>query len=1253
MANSDGSLIFDTALDDEGFKRGSAKLERAMQHLVKEAERIGDVMQKGFSTPKQIGSFQSKIDSARKNVAQLESQINELGQQTISTAQYENVSSAIQKAEGALFKLIGQQKMMQKLGTSEDSTAWKRVAIEIENVEKKLEKLNATKDALEASGQAFVSGSETDEYQRLSASIAALTSQLEAYQEAAQQIKMGGTTGKISLLKTALEKVGKVAKSAVSWLKKFFFHSNKSALSAKDLLKPLLSLKSMLFTRAKRMFISYIFDELKSAMAALQKYSSAFGTAMNNMKNSCKMLGANLSVTFGNLVAAIEPAVTQIVNIISTAITYLNAFFALLSGKSTMTVAKKQMKDYTEETDAAAKAAKELNKQLMGFDEINRLNAPKEDSSNGTNPDDLFEEVPIDSILPDYVKNFFQQLKAAFEAGDWGAIGSIIAGGLNQGMSAIDNWINSTFRPLAATWAERIATMLNHFIAGYDWALLGKTVADGISAGVNAWWKFATTFDFGALGTRIAAAINSFLSTMSIPDETGLNVWQKLGQALSRTVNGLLTAINNALQNVDWFKVGQAIGDFISSIDWGSIAWNFTKLAGGIVEGIGAALAGWADTSPISAALATLLTTAFAGIKLGPILTATVLASSLKNGAVGAGGAGIGGIAGAAAGAASTVATALSGIGSIVSGAVIAITNFFSMLKTGFSWLKEALMLVGTALAAVGAVILGAPATIAAVIAAIVAAVATAAIVVKEHWQEICTWFEGFTNDLKIGWDNFINGLKTGWANFSSGFMSDMKRFGNWLGSIWQGLVDGIVADWNNLVDGVMAIWTETKLKFNDFVESFKEFGKNVVEGFQKGISEFFSNPISWIKTHIFDPFINGFMSLFGIASPSKVMMEQGGFITDGLLKGITDTWGNITSFFSEAVSGIKEALSAGWNTIKETATSAWESIKTGVTGRFTATQQRLESGISTISSFMSSGWSNIKSTASSLWEATRSSVTSIFSAMQSKLNGSMSGLMTAISGGWNSIKTTAQSMWTSISSAVMSKWNGLRTSMRSTDWTSIGKNLCDGIARGINDGWQWLKTTVGNLCSRMKSKAESDLEINSPSRVFRDDIGKYVGLGLAEGISDTESDVIKSVSNLAKSTVDAFGNPELTADVAGAEMVHGLDAVAERLTTIVDSFRAVASILESLGGLLMPDIAVGTVVPPKIKSAVYAAENDRKDYIGGSDVADRIVSALIQVSEAIIKSIDEKDMSVSIGDDAIWDAYRRYDGKMGMIRGY
>ena len=188
MNNSDGSLIFDTELDSTGFEKGSARLERAMQSLVNQANRIGGILESGLSTPKQMASFQSKIDSAKNSVEQLESQINELGQQTISTVEYENVTKAIEKAEKALFKLYDRRDIMSDMGVSESSKQWQRLQIQIQNAEAELERYENLKNSIESSGQAFVSGADTAEYQRLSTAISETTARLNKYQAAAQRM---------------------------------------------------------------------------------------------------------------------------------------------------------------------------------------------------------------------------------------------------------------------------------------------------------------------------------------------------------------------------------------------------------------------------------------------------------------------------------------------------------------------------------------------------------------------------------------------------------------------------------------------------------------------------------------------------------------------------------------------------------------------------------------------------------------------------------------------------------------------------------------------------------------------------------------------------------------------------------------------------------------------------------------------------------------------------------------------------------
>lgn len=70
-------------------------------------------------------------------------------------------------------------------------------------------------------------------------------------------------------------------------------------------------------------------------------------------------------------------------------------------------------------------------------------------------------------------------------------------------------------------------------------------------------------------------------------------------------------------------------------------------------------------------------------------------------------------------------------------------------------------------------------------------------------------------------------------------------------------------------------------------------------------------------------------------------------------------------------------------------------------------------------------------------------------------------------------------------------------------NWGSIGSNIISGIAGGLSSG-------VGAIVSAAKQAAQSALDaaknllgIKSPSRVFRDEVGKMMALGMAEGFED------------------------------------------------------------------------------------------------------------------------------------------------------
>lgn len=92
------------------------------------------------------------------------------------------------------------------------------------------------------------------------------------------------------------------------------------------------------------------------------------------------------------------------------------------------------------------------------------------------------------------------------------------------------------------------------------------------------------------------------------------------------------------------------------------------------------------------------------------------------------------------------------------------------------------------------------------------------------------------------------------------------------------------------------------------------EDGKFTIGGLLQGIIDVIAGIGTWIHDHIFQPFIDGFCAAFGIASPSTVMAEMGGYLIEGLYKGITDIIANIGAWLHEhiytpIVDGIKSVF--------------------------------------------------------------------------------------------------------------------------------------------------------------------------------------------------------------------------------------------------------------------------------------------------------------------------------------------------------
>lgn len=119
-------------------------------------------------------------------------------------------------------------------------------------------------------------------------------------------------------------------------------------------------------------------------------------------------------------------------------------------------------------------------------------------------------------------------------------------------------------------------------------------------------------------------------------------------------------------------------------------------------------------------------------------------------------------------------------------------------------------------------------------------------------------------------------------------------------------------------------------------------------------------------------------------------------------------------------------------------------------------------------------------------------------------------------------------------------------------DIDQVGKDIVAGIWNGIVGMNDWLKEKVTGFFSGIVDSVKGLLGIHSPSTLFRDEIGRYIGLGVAEGISGSSDKAVKAADKMAK---DVFTRSKEWADRQTKYMDVSFEEQLELWETIQSQF--------------------------------------------------------------------------------------------------
>lgn len=337
---------------------------------------------------------------------------------------------------------------------------------------------------------------------------------------------------------------------------------------------------------------------MREGMTNLAQYSGQTNSDISMLKSSLATLKNALATAFAPIFTAIAPAINYLLELLIKAATAVAHFTAAFTGKSTVVVAKKQTVDYAGSlndaagaADSANDAAKEYQKTLLGFDQMEILN----DASNGSGSGgsgggaggagggvgDMFETVEVSDEAGDLA----QKIKDAWAKADFSEFGIILADKLNDALSKIP-W--DYIQGLAKKGALSITSFLNAFIVEADWKLVGKTIAEGFNTAFTFFGTLVSTFDFKAAGDAVGNLLSGVIENVR---------WNEIGSTIGNLILGGINFVSTAVSTTNWNALGKGIVDGLANVPWFDILTGSVQLVGNITNGLFGLLNGALDNA--------------------------------------------------------------------------------------------------------------------------------------------------------------------------------------------------------------------------------------------------------------------------------------------------------------------------------------------------------------------------------------------------------------------------------------------------------------------------------------------------------------------------------------------------------------------------------------------------------------------------------------------------------------------------------
>ena len=489
--------------------------------------------------------------------------------------------------------------------------------------------------------------------------------------------------------------------------------------------------------------------------------------------------------------------------------------------------------------------------------------------------------------------------------------------------------------------------------------------------------------------------------------------------------------------------------------------------------------------------------------------------------------------------------------------------------------------------------------------------------VVTNVLQSIVTGVQNAWNNITTAISNFMqmiwNTIQTVWTTIKDSVSTVLQIIWDTVSSVFTTIFDTISSVMQNIWDCISNVWTTIKDTISTIVQTIWDTITNIFYNIALSITEIILG-IKEIITNVWEA-IKSFLQ--GNVDEAKNYIVNAWEMVKTLLSALMD---NIRNMFNTVWTAIQTIITTITNTIYTVISTVWNTIKTVLSTIMNAIKTLIITIVNEISTFLSTTWNNIKTTISTIVNAIKQTISDVFNAIKTTITNITNAIQTLLTNVWNNIKTTISNVVNNIKTTITNTFenikssvtnivnsiyttisnvfNNIKTAMSNaintakqnvisamqnalngmvnvfsnvgSTFANIGKNVIQGLINGIDSMVSSLYDSIKNALSDLVDKAKSALGINSPSRVFKEQIGKWLPPGIVEGfvkampaaIADIEDSLNDGIDSIETDDIDA-GNMDLEVQLADfvdayKEVFEGLviwfETMEERMAIAIES---------------------------------------------------------------------------------------------------